>query len=61
MEVLQMSKYLHRSECLDFTSRLLATEKECEAIDVPPSTLADMLRAGDIEGLEALVEVCYGP
>ena len=56
-----MSKYLHRSERLDFTSGLLATEKECEAIDVPPSTLADMLRAGDIEGLEALVEVCYGP
>ena len=61
MVVLQMSKYLHRSERLDFTSGLLATEKECKAIDIPPSTLADMLHAGDIEGLEALVKACYGP
>ena len=56
-----MSKYLHCSERLDFTSGLLATEKECEAIDIPPSTLVNMLRAGDIKGLEALVEVCHGP
>ena len=59
MEVLQMSKYLHHSKHLDFTLGLLATEKECEAIDVPPSTLANMLHAGDTKGLEALVEVCY--
>lgn len=60
MEVLQISKYLYRSERLNFTSSLLATEKECEAIAVPPSTLAEMLRTGDIEGLESLVEACYG-
>ena len=59
MEVLQMSKYLRHSKHLDFTLGLLATEKECEAIDVPPSTLANMLHAGDTKGLEALVEVCY--
>jgi len=53
-------KYLYRSERLNFTSGLLATEKECEAIAVPPSTLAEMLRIGDIEGLESLVEACYG-
>jgi hypothetical protein len=47
MEVLQISKYLHRSERLNFTCGLLATEKE--------STLAEILRAGDIEGLESLV------
>jgi hypothetical protein len=58
---MEISKYLHRSEHLDFTSGLLATEKECEAIAVPPSTLAEMLRIGDIEGLESLVEACYGP
>jgi len=29
MEVSQMSKYLYRSERLNFTSGLLATEKEC--------------------------------
>jgi len=56
-----MSKYLHHSKRLDFTSRLLATDKECEAIDVPSSTLEDMLCADDIKGLESLVEVGYGP
>jgi hypothetical protein len=30
------------------------------AIAVPPSTLAEMLRIGDIEDLESLVEACYG-
>jgi hypothetical protein len=60
MEVLQISKYLHRSARLNFTSGLLATEKECEAIAVHPSILAEMLRTGDIEGLESLVEACYG-
>ena len=45
---------------LERTSGLLATEEECEAIDDPPSTLAEMLRIGDIEGLESLVEACYG-
>jgi hypothetical protein len=59
MEVLLISKYLHRSARLNFTSGLLATE-ECEAIAVPPSILAEMLRTGDIEGLESLVEACYG-
>lgn len=55
MEVLQMSKYLYRSERLNFTAGLLATEEECSVIDVPPSTLAEMLRLGDIEGLESLI------
>ncbi len=59
MEVLQMSKYLYRSECLDFTSGLLATEEECSVIDVQPSTLAEMLRSGDIEGLESLILASY--
>jgi hypothetical protein len=30
MEVLQMSKYLYRSEHLDFTTGILATEEECD-------------------------------
>ena len=45
MEVLQITKYLYRSQRLDFTTGLLATEEECSILDVPASTLADMLRA----------------
>ena len=59
MEVLQMCKYLYRSERLDFMSGLLATEEECSVIDVLPSTLAEMLRLGDIEGLESLILASY--
>jgi hypothetical protein len=59
MEVLQMCKYLYRSERLDFTSGLLATEEECSVVDVLPSTLAEMLRLGDIEGLESLILASY--
>jgi hypothetical protein len=40
---------------------MLAAQKECEAIAGPPSTLAKMLRAGYIEGLESLVKIFYGP
>jgi hypothetical protein len=61
MEVLQICKYLYRSERLDFTGGLLATEdsEECSVIDVPPSTLAEMLRSGDIEGLESIILASY--
>jgi hypothetical protein len=59
MEVLQITKYLYRSQHLDFTTGLLATEEECSVIDVPASTLADMLRAGNIEGLESLIAASY--
>jgi len=55
MEVMQMSKYSHRNERLDFTSGLLATEEECKAVDVPPSTLADLLRSGNVQALESLI------
>jgi len=55
MEVIQMSKYLHRGERLDFTTGLLATEEECSIIDVPASTLADLLRSGNTEALEILI------
>ncbi len=50
--LLVSSKYLYRSERLDFTSGLLATEEECSEIDVLPSTLAEMLQSGDIKGLK---------
>lgn len=59
MEVLQITKYLYRSQHLDFTAGLLATEKECSVIDVPASVLADMLRSGNIEGLESLIAASY--
>lgn len=55
MEVIQMSKYLHRGERLDFTKGLLVTEEECSVIDVPVSQLADLLRSGDIQALELLI------
>ena len=59
MEVLQISKYLYRSQRLDFMAGLLATEEECSVIDVPASTLADMLRMGNIEGLESLISASF--
>ena len=59
MEVLQITKYLYRSQHLDFTAGLLATEEECSVIDVPASVLADMLRSGNIEGLESLIAASY--
>jgi len=34
MEVLQISKYLHCNERLNFTGGLLATEEECSVIDI---------------------------
>ena len=55
MEVIQMSKYLHRGERLDFTTGLLPTEEECSIIDVPASTLADLLRSGNTKALEILI------
>ena len=51
-EVLQILKYLGWSRQLNFTSGLLATEEECTVIDVQPSTLTELLRTGDIEGLK---------
>ena len=59
MEVLQISKYLFRSERLNFTEGLLATEEECSVIDVSPSTLAELLKSGDIENLESIVQSSY--
>lgn len=59
MEVLQITKYLYRSQYLNFTAGLLATEEECSVIDVPASVLADMLRLGNIEVLEALIAASY--
>jgi hypothetical protein len=59
MEVLQMIKYLYRSQRLDFTNGLLATEEECSVIDVPASTLANMLRSGNIERLESLIAASH--
>jgi len=50
-----MSKYLHRGERLDFTTGLLPTEEECSIIDVPASTLADLLRSGNTKALEILI------
>jgi hypothetical protein len=47
-EILQISKYLAQSHRLDFMPDLLATEEECTIIDVPVSTLTDLLQNGDI-------------
>ena len=59
MEVLQISKYLHCSERLDFTGGLLATEEKCSVIDISPSTLAELLKSGNIENLESIVQSSY--
>ncbi len=61
-----MTKYLYHSQRLDFTGGLLATEEECSVIeeecsviDVPASTLADMLRSGNIKRLESLISASH--
>jgi len=55
MDVIQMSKYLHRGEHLDFTTGLLPTEEECSIIDVPASTLANLLRSENTKALAILI------
>ncbi|KAF8152629.1 hypothetical protein B0H34DRAFT_663696, partial [Crassisporium funariophilum] len=59
MEILQISKYLHRDERLDFTSGLLATEEECLVVNIAPSVLSDLLCTSDIAGLEELISSSY--
>ena len=59
MEVLQILKYFYRGERLDFTDRLLATEEECLMVDIPTLTLDELVKTGNIEGLQALIAASY--
>ncbi|KAF9471341.1 hypothetical protein BDN70DRAFT_820134 [Pholiota conissans] len=59
IEVLQMYKYLVRGHRLDFTKGMLATEEECVALDISPSTLDNLLISGNIEALEAIISSSY--
>ena len=59
MEVLQILKYFYRGERLDFTDCLLATEEECLMVDIPTLTLDELVKTGNIEGLQALIAASY--
>ncbi|KAF5387624.1 hypothetical protein D9615_000715 [Tricholomella constricta] len=56
MEVLQILKYLVRSERLEFMQGRLAKEDECTVLDLEPSVLNNFVISGNVDQLEALID-----
>ncbi|KAJ6626190.1 hypothetical protein B0H10DRAFT_1781918, partial [Mycena sp. CBHHK59/15] len=56
VEILQLLKFMFRNDHLDFTKGLLSTEEELSVIDVSPDVIDELLSAGRIEELMALID-----
>lgn len=57
MEILQILKYTYKAERLSFFGDLVCTEQELSFIDLPSSTIHDLMSRGQISQLSAMLDI----
>jgi len=55
MEILQILKFSFKGERLDFNDGWITEEHEPSVVDVPPSTVGELLATGQVEELTRLL------
>ena len=54
MEILQVLKFIYRSDRLNFTPDLVSTEQELSVIDVSVEVVKDLLSRGKVQDLDGI-------
>ena len=60
MEILQILKFSYKGERLDFNDGWITQEHELSVVDVPPSTVHELLATGQVEELTLAQLLCQG-
>ncbi|KAJ6611081.1 hypothetical protein B0H10DRAFT_1810310, partial [Mycena sp. CBHHK59/15] len=59
MEILQLLKFMFRTDRLTLTEGLVCTEEELSVIDIPAAAVEELLSSGKISELMVLIDSSY--